>query len=121
MISCRCARPSSTDEESTDTTQCTDGVEPRTGTAVDESLGDAANTPHNGYIALAVRYGFPVALLYVFFGFGAFANGLRTFRKTRLTRLRLFAITLASPMIGILAHNMIESTITAASKVLANL
>lgn len=84
-----------------------------TGTAVDLSLGDAANTPHNGYIALAVRYGFPVAFLYIFFGFGAFYNGVVGFFKTKVTRLRIFAITIASPMTGMLAHNMIESTITA--------
>lgn len=84
-----------------------------TGTAVDLSLGDAANTPHNGYIALAVRYGFPVCFLYIFFGFGAFYNGVMGFLKTKVTRLRIFAITIASPMTGMLAHNMIESTITA--------
>ena len=84
-----------------------------TGTAVDESLGDAANTPHNGYIALAVRYGFPVAILYIFFGFGAFYNGVRAFLQTKATRTRLMAATLAAPLTGILAHNMIESTITA--------
>lgn len=84
-----------------------------TGTAVDLSLGDSANTPHNGYIALAVRYGFPVAFLYIFFGFGALINGVIAFFKTRITRLKVFAAMTASPMVGILAHNMIESTITA--------
>ncbi len=84
-----------------------------TGTAVDLSLGDSANTPHNGYIALAVRYGFPVAFLYIFFGFGALINGVIAFFKTRVTRLKIFAAMTASPMVGILAHNMIESTITA--------
>lgn len=84
-----------------------------TGTAVDLSLGEAANTPHNGYISLAVRYGFPVCFLYIYFGFNAFFNGLRGFFKTKIVRLRIFSITVASPMVGILAHNMIESTITA--------
>lgn len=84
-----------------------------TGTAVDLSLGDSANTPHNGYIALAVRYGFPVAILYIFFGFGALINGIIAFFNTRVTRLKIFAAMTASPMVGILAHNMIESTITA--------
>lgn len=84
-----------------------------TGTAVDLSLGDSANTPHNGYIALAVRHGFPVAILYIFFGFGALINGVIAFFKTRITRLKIFAAMTASPMVGILAHNMIESTITA--------
>lgn len=84
-----------------------------TGTAVDLSLGKRANTPHNGYIALAVRFGFPVAFLYIFFGGMAILNGVRAFLAYRITRLKVFAIMSASPMIGIMAHNMIESTITA--------
>ena len=84
-----------------------------TGTAVDLSLGDSANTPHNGYIALAVRYGFPVAFLYIFFGFQSILNGVRAFLSYRITRLKVFAIMSAAPLTGIMAHNMIESTITA--------
>jgi len=84
-----------------------------TGTAVDRNLGDRANTPHNGYIALAVRFGFPVAFLYIFFGAQAILNGVRAFLSYRVTRLKLFSIMSASPLIGIMAHNMIESTITA--------
>ena len=83
-----------------------------TGTAVDRSLGERANTPHNGYIALAVRVGFPAAFLYIFFGAQSIINGVRAFLKYRITRLKIFAIMSASPLIGIMAHNMIESTIT---------
>lgn len=37
------------------------------GKAVDESLGRRANTPHNGYLALAVTHGIPVLALYLLF------------------------------------------------------
>ncbi len=84
-----------------------------TGTAVDLSLGENANTPHNGYIALAVRYGFPVALLYTFFGLNSMRIAVQAFFRTRITRLKVFAIAAASPLVGIMAHNMIESTLTA--------
>lgn len=84
-----------------------------TGTAVDLSLGESANTPHNGYIALAVIYGFPVALLYIFFGFNAMRIAVQAFFRTRISRLKVFAIMSASPLVGIMAHNMIESTLTA--------
>jgi len=83
------------------------------GTAVDTGLGDDANTPHNGYISMAVVYGFPVPILYIYFGYRQIMNCLLVLRRSRDLKKKIWAISVTGPVIGILLHNMIESTFTA--------
>jgi uncharacterized membrane protein YhaH (DUF805 family) len=83
------------------------------GTAVDTGLGDSANTPHNGYISMAVVYGFPVPILYIYFGYRQIMNCLLTLRRSRDLKKKIWAISVTGPVIGILLHNLIESTFTA--------
>ncbi len=83
-----------------------------TGTAVDHSLGDSANTPHNGYIAVAVRNGFIVAGLYIFFSIRLVIDSVKAFFRAKIHRQRVFAVTVMSAALGLMAHNFIETTLT---------
>ncbi len=83
-----------------------------TGTHVDPTLSDDANTPHNGYIALAVKYGFPVLGLVLLLLFRLLRNGLLAFRRAKDFEERIFGLTLAAAALGLAAHNVVESTFT---------
>jgi O-antigen ligase len=82
-----------------------------TGTYVDPTLSRTANTPHNGYLAIAVRSGFPAAALYVIFGLLAVWNGARLFRNHPDPDLALTALGLATAVVCVLVHNLAESTL----------
>ncbi len=82
-----------------------------TGSYVDASLGDDANTPHNGYLALAVKYGFPVLGLYLFFILRLLLNCRRAFRRSSQVDERLFYLTLAAAILGLATHNIVETTL----------
>jgi O-antigen ligase len=57
------------------------------GTYVDPSLGTSANTPHNGYISIAVMSGLPALVLYVLLGgLALYRTLLRLRRERRLRR-----------------------------------
>lgn len=82
-----------------------------TGTEVDPSLGERANTPHNGYLAIAVWSGFPALAVYLAFAFTALANSIRMRRLWRDPELRAFAAVNASALLAILVHNIVDSVI----------
>lgn len=82
------------------------------GTDVDESLGKEANTPHNGYISIAVRYGYPVLLLFCWIALRALLAAARRFLRTRDVQVKIFYLTLAAPIGGMLVHNLVEVTWT---------
>jgi O-antigen ligase len=82
-----------------------------TGTYVDPTLSRRANTPHNGYLAVAVRSGFPAAALYLLFGLLAVGNGVRLFRNHPDPDLALTALGLATAVVCVLVHNFGESTL----------
>lgn len=81
------------------------------GNAVEESFGDAANTPHNGYLTMAVKNGFPVAFIYVFFYYRLVMDALRSFFKYKDSEARVFGIALASGATGVMVHNIIDATL----------
>jgi O-antigen ligase len=81
------------------------------GTYVDSSLGRRANTPHNGFLAIAVRSGFPALALYVAFGLLAIRNGAHLFRRHAEPDVALAALGLATAVASVLVHNFAESTL----------
>lgn len=80
------------------------------GTDVDESLSDSANTPHNGYISIAVKWGIPVLVLVVSFaGIGVFAS-LSAFLRDGDRARREWALLCFAGFGGFLTHNLVEAT-----------
>lgn len=82
-----------------------------TGTIVDPGLSDRANTPHNGYLALAVKLGFPTLALYLAFGAAALGNSMRLRRIRGDPRLSAFGALNAAVVVALLVHNLVDSTI----------
>lgn len=83
------------------------------GTAVDTRLGKTANTPHNGFLSMLVTYGFPAFLLLVFFAFRGVYNGLQIFLHAPNPDHKVFGLSMAAAIVGILVHQMVEVTLTA--------
>ncbi len=81
-----------------------------TGTYVDATLSDDANTPHNGYLALAVKYGFPMLALFLFFLLQLLRNCLRIYRRSEHLDERFFYLALVAAMVGVATHNLVETT-----------
>jgi O-antigen ligase len=85
-----------------------------TGRDVDLSLGTEANTPHNGYIAIAVKRGFPALAGYVIFAWLAMLSGLRIMRDPRPNPWGPIIGVLCTSSIGaLLIHNIVESNFEA--------
>ena len=82
------------------------------GTDRDYSLGESMNTPHNGYLSLALHHGLPVAILMVFFGLRSAMHAWRTFLRRGPTAPRLLALGVSAAIIGLMTHNIVESTLT---------
>lgn len=82
-----------------------------TGTDVDFSLGLRGNTPHNGYLSLSVKYGFPAAAMFLSFAFLAILNGLRSMGRSESSPERIHGITIAAAIMVLLVHNVVESTL----------
>ncbi len=76
----------------------------------DLSLGEDMNTPHNGYLSLALVHGVPVAGLTI--GFGA-AGLLAAWRLRRAADrdLRVFCLAVAASLVALLVHNLIDATL----------
>ncbi len=83
-----------------------------TGTYVDETLSVKANTPHNGYLSLAVKYGFPVLGLFLFFILRLLRDCQLAMRRARTFDERVFFQTLAAATLGVVTHNLVETTLT---------
>jgi hypothetical protein len=81
------------------------------GSAVDSSLGDEANTPHNGYLTLSVLYGMPATAMIVFFGIVGVFGGIKIYQRGREPTDRMFGLAAAASVAGILVHNIVESTL----------
>ena len=83
-----------------------------TGTYIDKTLSLKANTPHNGFIAWAVKYGFVAFGLLLFFIYKAMRDNLWAFRRSKLFSERIFYLTMAAAIFGLITHNMVETTWT---------
>lgn len=82
------------------------------GSDVDDSLGKEANTPHNGYLSIAVRYGFPVLVCFLYLAARFLLATARRYFAAREERGKIFYLTLAAPIAGMLVHNVAEVTWT---------
>jgi O-antigen ligase len=80
------------------------------GSDVDVSLGQRANTPHNGYLALAVSYGVPAAMLYVVLLLIGVANGVSFVRRVRPLGDGLVVAGVVGGLVGFMVHNLVESS-----------
>ena len=81
------------------------------GTNVDLSLGQTANTPHNGYLSLAVSYGFPVLGLYTFFLLLAFRDARRASARAPDRDDRIRGVKICASVACLLTHNIVDSVI----------
>ena len=81
------------------------------GTHVDLSLGKTGNTPHSGYIALAVSAGVPALVLTIFFLWKGGRSGLRLHRWTTDIDERAIAIACTATLVVVGVHSIAESTI----------
>ncbi len=82
-----------------------------TGTDVDFSLGREGNTPHNGYLSLSVKYGFPATAMFLLFAGLAVVHGLQAPRRAASAEERIQGIAIACAIVAILVHNIVESTL----------
>jgi hypothetical protein len=84
------------------------------GTDQDHSLSRVGNTPHNGYISLALFHGVPAALLYTLFGITSIFRGIRIYSRAGPSAGdRLFALAAAASIAGVMVHNIVETTLMA--------
>jgi hypothetical protein len=81
------------------------------GTEVDPALGPDMNTPHNGYLALALVHGVPAAALFVVFAAFGIRAGLRAFRRAVDPWERAFGLAAAAGVVAILVHNLVDATL----------
>jgi hypothetical protein len=80
-----------------------------TGDYVDQTLGPRANTPHNGYLALAVKSGWPAVALYLLLSGLAIRQGLRAVRRRRDPLPQIVGALAIGGMLGILTHNVVDN------------
>lgn len=81
------------------------------GTPVEQEFGDRANTPHNGFLAVAVSDGLPALGLYGLFILLTLKNGLVIYRKSKDPWLVIMVLTLVAALSGFVASNLVESTL----------
>jgi hypothetical protein len=81
-----------------------------TGTYVDWSLGTSGNTPHNGFISVAVKNGFPVLVIYLTFSLLGIWHSLRLVGTALPNPWGPVAGALAAAAIlSLLLHNVTET------------
>jgi O-antigen ligase len=81
------------------------------GTDRDETLADTANTPHNGYLSIALRRGLPASVLTIVFGLLAAFQAWRVFPRRGATPQRLLALGVSAAILAVMTHNIGESTL----------
>ncbi len=79
------------------------------GTDVDLKLGTWGNTPHNGYLSLAVTFGIPALLIYLLFlGYSAISS-LRLFLGGKDPAARSLGLVVLASVAAIGVHNIIDA------------
>lgn len=81
------------------------------GTDVDPTLGDTGNTPHNGFLAIAVIEGVPALCLFLTLILQGIRNGLLAFKRGADWWQRVLGLTTAAALIGTLVHNTDDATL----------
>jgi len=80
------------------------------GTDVDLSLGDDGNTPHNGYLSIAVTSGVPALVLFLLLVAAALREAWFASRHAREEWQRPMAVAVSAALVGVLVHNLVDST-----------
>jgi len=78
------------------------------GTSVDQSLGRRGNTPHNGYLGLAVTRGFPALALFLVFVAIGIRQGLKVRRRAGPADRRVVGAVCAAIMMALLIHDITD-------------
>lgn len=81
------------------------------GSEMDLALGPNANTPHNTYLAVAMRSGIPAALLFILFGLRALLCGWRTTRKVEDPEIRAYGSLSTACVGGVMVHGIVEGNL----------
>lgn len=83
-------------------------------TAVAEELSRTANTPHQGYIAFAARSGIPALAVALFLIISGCLAGIRFYFDSEKAKTfdGVVALSCSSAIVGILVHNLAESTLS---------
>ena len=77
----------------------------------DLSLGEEMNTPHNGYLSLALIHGIPAATVVVLFGVAGMLAGVRLLRTAADPGMRTIGIGLSGAIAALLVHNLVDATL----------
>jgi hypothetical protein len=80
------------------------------GTDVDLSLGANTNTSHNGFLAIAVKRGFPAALVFVVLMLLGLRDGMRTYGSAESPKKRLLGLAVGAGVVGLIIHNTVEDS-----------
>jgi O-antigen ligase len=81
------------------------------GEAVDLSLGPRVNTPHSGYLSLAVTRGLPVVAAYLLFAVLTLRNVWSVARRAEARDDRVRAAQIGGAVACILTHNIVDAVI----------
>jgi hypothetical protein len=81
------------------------------GTDRDESLGPRTNTAHNGYLALANTFGFPVMGFYVLFALIGLRDAWKGSRGAQDPADRVRAAKIGGGIVCLLMHNVVDSVV----------
>jgi O-antigen ligase len=84
------------------------------GTDSDLVFGKVGNTPHNGFLSIAVTSGVPALCLFVALTCGCIASGWRAFRRNPRGWQGATGLTAASGLLVVLVHNLVDTTVTLA-------
>ena len=80
------------------------------GTDIDLSLGDSGNTPHNGYLSIAVTNGVPALILFLLLVAASLREAWFASRHAREEWQRPMAVAISAALVGVLVHNLVDST-----------
>jgi hypothetical protein len=80
------------------------------GQAVDLTLGDNTNTPHNGYLAIMVQSGIPAAVCYVLILVNILVRAAGLMRGRVPAQVRGWAAAALAGVVAFCVHNLVETT-----------
>ena len=84
------------------------------GTDTDLVFGKAGNTPHNGYLSIAVTSGLPAVGVFLALVIVATRAGWRAFRRNQRGWQGATGLIATAALVGVLVHNIVDTTVTVA-------
>jgi len=82
------------------------------GDNVDLTLGKDTNTPHDGYLSLAVMFGIPVLVFYLYFAAVMVLGAWSASSRCRDPVDRIRAARIGGGLVCLLTHNIVDTVIT---------